>query len=243
MFLNKWADKMDENMDELITLECEDNGKPYEFAQFDMYMCTMMARYYAGLAMEITGSAHCRDTFGPYNNQIVYERREPVGISGLISPWNFPALLGVMKMAPMLAAGCTGVLKNPELTPLSTLRMVELWHEIDGMIPGVINSVPGLGADAGEALTGHPLVRKLSFTGSTATGKRVMARASESMKRCTLELGGKSPLVVFADADMDKAVSTAAAMGFLNSGQFCGAPTRLIVEESCYDEFCAKMVA
>jgi len=173
----------------------------------------------------------------------LYTRKQPVGVCGLITPWNYPALMAMFKIAPMLASGCTGVHKAPDLTPLTSLRMVELWHEIEGVVPGVLNSVPGLGPVAGEAITGHPMVRKIAFTGSTATGRRIMSKGAETIKRVNLELGGKGPLVVFGDADVDKAVAMASNYGFANSGQFCAAPTRLIVEESVYDEFAEKMVA
>jgi len=160
---------------------------------------------------------------------------EPVGICGLITPWNFPILMTSLKVAPMLAAGCTGLAKLPELTPLSSLRLIEMLHEMEGIVPGAINAVPGLGAEAGEAILNHPDVRKVAFTGSTAIGKHIMNRCSESMKRVTLELGGKGPLIIFGDADIPKAVGTAAAMFTLSAGQFCIASTRIIVEESVYD--------
>lgn len=160
-----------------------------------------------------------------------------MGVCGLITPWNYPMLMTAFKIAPMIASGSTGVAKTPELTPLSSLRMIELWHEVEGVVPGVINCVPGIGAEAGEALVDHPDVRKIAFTGSTAIGKRIQQRAAASMKRVTLELGGKGPLIVFGDADLNKAIATATGAGLVNSGQMCGASTRIIVEESVYDEF------
>lgn len=137
----------------------------------------------------------------------------------------------------MLASGCTGVSKLPELTPLSSLRLIELWHEVEGVMPGVINAVPGLGAEAGEAILDHPGVRKIAFTGSTLIGKHIHKKAADTMKRVSLELGGKGPLIVFSDADIPKAIATAAAAGIVNSGQMCGASTRIIVEDSIYDKF------
>ena len=156
---------------------------------------------------------------------------------GLITPWNYPMLMTAFKIAPMLAAGCTGVHKTPELTPLSSLRLIELWNQLEGVVPGVLNAVPGIGAEAGEALVDHPDVRKIAFTGSTAVGKRIQERASKTMKRVTLELGGKGPLIVFGDSDLNKAIGTAAACSMVNSGQMCAAATRMIVEESVYDQF------
>ena len=235
--MNKFADKIEANIDELVTLECEDNGKTYGDAFGDVSFCAIIMRYYAGLAMQNTGKSMMRDSMGMYNNSYAYTRKQPIGVCGLITPWNYPILMTAFKIAPMLASGCTGVAKLPELTPLSSLRLIELWHEVEGVVPGVLNAVPGIGAQAGEALVDHPDVRKIAFTGSTAIGKRIQVRATEQVKRVGLELGGKGPLIVFADADMPKAIATAAACGIVNSGQMCGAATRLIVEESVYDEF------
>jgi len=185
--------------------------------------------------MNIEGMAAMRDNEHMYKNCYAYTRKEPVGVCGLITPWNFPLLMTVLKIAPMMASGCTGVSKLPELTPLSSLRFIEMLHEVDGMMPGVVNAVPGLGAEAGEALVDHPDVRKIAFTGSTAVGKSIMRKSADSMKRITLELGGKGPLIIFGDADVPKAIGTAVMCGMANSGQFCGASTRIIVEESVYD--------
>ena len=203
----------------------------------DCMFSALLMRYYAGQAMNITGEAMMRDeNMGPYRNSYVYTRKEPIGVCGLITPWNYPMLMTAFKVAPMIASGCTGVHKTPENTPLSSLRMVELWHEIDGVVPGVLNAVPGYGNEAGEALINHDGVRKIAFTGSTATGRHLQKCAADTMKRVSLELGGKGPLIIFADADLPKAIATATASGLLNSGQFCGAATRIIVEESVYDQ-------
>ena len=203
----------------------------------DVMFSAMMMRYYGGLATNLHGKSMMRDNFGLYNNSYAYTRKEPVGVCGLITPWNYPLLCTVLKMAPTLATGCTGVFKIPELTPLSSLKLVELIHEIEGIVPGVINMVPGLGSEAGEALVDHPDVRKISFTGSTAIGKRIQERAANTMKRVTLELGGKGPLIVFGDADLNKAIESGTAFSMVNSGQMCAASTRMIVEESVYDQF------
>lgn len=207
--LNKFADKIEQHADELITLECEDNGKQYADAKGDCNFVALLMRYYGGLAMNISGQSMMRDNYGAYNNSYAYTRKEPVGVCGLITPWNYPMLMTAFKIGPMIASGCTGVHKLPELTPLSSLRMIELWHEIEGVVPGVLNAVPGIGLEAGEALVDHPDVRKIAFTGSTATGKRIQERAAKTMKRVNLELGGKGPLIVFGDADLQKAIDTA----------------------------------
>lgn len=139
---------------------------------------SLLMRYYGSLAMDITGTSYMRDNEFMYKNMFVYTRKEPVGICGLISPWNYPILMSALKIAPMLASGSTGVHKLPELTPLSSLRLIELWHEVEGVVPGVINAVPGIGSVAGEAIVNHPDVRKIAFTGSTATGKHITAKAA-----------------------------------------------------------------
>ena len=230
-----FADKVEQNADELATLECEDNGKSFEGAMQDVHMSALMMRYYGSLAMDNTGTSHMRDDMGFYKNMYCYTRKEPVGICGLITPWNYPILMSALKIAPMLASGCTGLIKLPELTPLSSLRLVELFHEVDGAVPGAINAVPGYGSTAGEAIVNHPDVRKIAFTGSTAVGKAITAKCADTMKRVTMELGGKGPLVIFGDADIQKAIGTAAIFSTANSGQFCGAATRIIVEESVYE--------
>lgn len=139
---------------------------------------SLLMRYYGSLAMDITGTSYMRDNEFMYKNMFVYTRKEPVGVCGLISPWNYPILMSALKIAPMLASGSTGVHKLPELTPLSSLRLIELWHEVEGVVPGVINAVPGIGSVAGEAIVNHPDVRKIAFTGSTATGKHITAKAA-----------------------------------------------------------------
>ena len=167
------ADKIEQNADELATIESEDNGKQYEDSMGDMMFSAQIMRYYGSLCMSIQGKSMMRDNFGYYNNSYAYTRKEPVGICGLITPWNYPHLMTTYKIAPVLATGCTGVVKIPELTPLSSLKLIQLIHEVDGMVPGVINMVSGLGSEAGEALVDHPDVSKISFTGSTAVGKRI----------------------------------------------------------------------
>jgi len=235
--MHKFADKIEQHVDELVTLESEDNGKTYQDAMNDCMFAATLVRYYGGLAMQNQGKSMMRDNMGPYQNSYAYTRNQPVGVCGLITPWNYPMLMTAFKIAPMIASGCTGVSKLPELAPLSSLRLIELWHEVEGVMPGVVNAVPGLGATAGEAIVDHPDVRKIAFTGSTLTGKHIHKKASDTMKRVNLELGGKGPLIVFSDADIPKAITTAAAAGIVNSGQMCGASTRIIVEDSIYDKF------
>lgn len=161
-------------------------------------------------------------------NNLIVTRKEPVGVCGLITPWNFPLLMTAMKMAPVLAAGCTGVFKPSAEASLSSLKLAELWESLEGASPGVINMITG-GNEAGQAITEHTGIQKIAFTGSTATGRKIMQAASVNMKRLTLELGGKSPLVVMNDANMAKATGMAYGLGFANSGQFCMAPTRIFV--------------
>jgi acyl-CoA reductase-like NAD-dependent aldehyde dehydrogenase len=152
-------------------------------------------------------------------------------------------LLVTAKIAPMLASGCTAVVKPAELTPLSALKIAEIWTNIKGAPPGVINMVPGMGDVAGEAIVDHSDVRKISFTGSTEKGRRVMQRSSKDFKRLVLELGGKGPFIVFNDANIDKAAYLANYLGTLSNGQFCGCPSRLIVQEGVYDQFIEKVAA
>lgn len=209
-------------------------GKTYDEACFDMMFSSATIRYYAGLAQNLNGQSFQRDG-GVWASSFGYTRKEPIGVCGMITPWNFPALMTAWKIGPMLASGSTGISKPPELAPLSSMKMIELWHETPGVIPGVLNCLPGIGEEAGEALVEHPDIRKIAFTGSSAKGKLIMRKGSDTMKRVTLELGGKGPIIVCDDADVEKAATTAASMGFLNSGQFCAAPTRLIVHDSVHD--------
>ena len=147
----------------------------------------------------------------------------------------------VFKMAPLLASGSCGVFKTPELTPLSSLKLAEIWTNLPGSVPGVINMVPGTGMDAGEPLVDHPDVNSIHFTGSTLVGKRIMSRAAQTLKRVHLELGGKSPFIVFDDANIEKAATLAAVFSTVNSGQFCAAPTRFFVHEKVHDQFVGIM--
>jgi aldehyde dehydrogenase (NAD+) len=234
----KLAELMEEHIDELAALETLDNGKPINDSRgADLPLAIDCYRYYAGWADKIEGKTIPIN--GPYH---CYTRHEPVGVVGQIIPWNFPLLMQAWKLGPALAAGCTVVLKPAEQTPLSALRVGELAIEA-GFPPGVINIVPGYGETAGAALSRHMDVDKIAFTGSTEVGKLVMRAAADSnLKRVTLELGGKSPNIVFADADLDKAVEGAHFALFFNQGQCCCAGSRLLVEKHIHDEFVDKMV-
>jgi aldehyde dehydrogenase (NAD+) len=235
--MNKLADLLEANLDELAALETLDNGKPIADARAaDLPLSIDCLRYYAGWADKLTG-----DTIPIRGNYFCYTRREPVGVAGQIIPWNFPLLMVAWKWGPALAAGCTIVMKPAEQTPLSCLRLAELAQEA-GFPDGVINVVPGYG-QTGAALVKHPGVDKIAFTGHYETAQKIMADAAGTLKRLTFELGGKSPNVVFADADLDAAVAGAEFGLFFNQGQCCCAGSRLFVEQSVHDKFVEKIVA
>ena len=235
--LTRLADLIQENFDELAALETLDNGKPISDARAaDVPLVIDCLHYYAGWADKIHG-----DTIPIRGNYFCYTRREPVGVAGQIIPWNFPMLMVAWKWGPALASGCTIVMKPAEQTPLTCLRMADLALEA-GFPPGVINVVPGYGPTAGTALVKHPGVDKIAFTGEYRTAQIIMADAAQSLKRLTFELGGKSPNIVFADADIDAAVAGAEFGLFFNQGQCCCAGSRLFVEESIHDEFVEKVV-
>jgi aldehyde dehydrogenase (NAD+) len=236
--LYKLADLVDANKKELAALETLDNGKPYGVAlAADLPLTSACYRYYAGWTDKIHGKTI--PVAGPY---FTYTRHEAVGVAGQIIPWNFPLLMQAWKLGPALACGCTVVMKIAEQTPLTALRVGELALEA-GFPPGVINLLTGFGPTAGQSLARHMDVDKVAFTGSTEVGHLIMKYAAESnLKRVTLELGGKSPNIVFADTDMEQAVEGAHFALFFNQGQCCCAGSRLFVEEKCYDEFTHKVV-
>lgn len=237
--IHKLADAVEAHKDELAALESLDNGKPIaDSLAADLPLTIACYRYYAGWADKVFGQTI--PVNGPY---FCYTRHEPVGVVGQIIPWNFPLLMQAWKWGPALACGNTLVLKPAEQTPLTALRVARLAQEV-GFPDGVINVVPGYGPTAGAALSAHQDVDKIAFTGETSTGKLVMTAAAQSnLKRVSLELGGKSPNIVFADADMDAAVEGAYFGLFFNQGQCCVAGSRLFVQESAYDEFVHKIVA
>ena len=228
----KLADLVEANADELGLLETQDNGKPYfEARRIDVPGAAQTLRYYAGLADKVQG-----DTVpvpGPFLN---YTLREPVGVVGAIIPWNFPLSMAAWKVAPALACGNTVVLKPAEQTPLTALRFGELAAEA-GFPAGVLNVVPGFGETAGAALVRHPGVDAISFTGSTEVGRIIMREAAATLKKVSLELGGKSPNIVFADADLRVAAKGASMGVFYGKGEVCAAGSRILVESAVHDEF------
>ncbi len=232
----KLGDLIEKNLEEFAELESLDNGKPLTVARAaDVPLAADLFRYMAGWATKIEGNTIPLSVpYTPGAQYMAYTRREPVGVVGQIIPWNFPLLMAAWKMGPALATGCTIVLKPAEQTPLSALRLGELVLEA-GFPAGVVNIVPGYG-EAGAALAAHPGVDKVAFTGSTEVGKLVLQAASGNLKKVSLELGGKSPNVVFRDADMDQAIAGAASAIFFNQGQVCCAGSRLYVEKQVFDQ-------
>jgi len=231
------ADLIEAEADEFAALETLDNGKPISEARAgDIPLVIDCLRYYAGWADKIQGS-----TIPVRGDYFTYTRREPVGVVGQIIPWNFPALMAAWKWGPALAAGCTIVMKPAEQTPLTCLRMARLAQKA-GIPDGVINVVPGYGPTAGAAMVKHPGIDKIAFTGELATAKIIQREAAETMKRLTFELGGKSPNVVFADADLDAAADGAHIGLYLNQGQCCCAGSRLFVEDQVHDELIDRLI-
>jgi phenylacetaldehyde dehydrogenase len=226
----KLADKLEERLEDFALLESLDNGKPLTIARVaDVPMSVDNLRYMAGWATKILG-----DSIPVPGEFHAYTRREPIGVAGQIIPWNFPLLMAAWKIGPALAAGCTIVLKPAEQTPLTALLLAELAAEV-GFPEGVINVVPGYGETAGAALASHPGVDKIAFTGSTEVGKLIVRAAADNLKKVTLELGGKSPNIIFADANIDEAIAGAAFGIFFNMGQCCTAGSRLFLERSVFD--------
>ena len=234
--MHKLCDLMEEEAEYLTALETLDNGKPIRDSRAaDLPLAVDCLRYYAGFADKIQG-----DTIPIRGNYFTYTRREPVGVVGQIIPWNFPMLMAAWKWGPALAAGCTIVMKPAEQTPLTCLRMARLAQKA-GFHDGVINVVPGFGPTAGASLVKHPGVDKIAFTGEYVTAQTIMKDASQTLKRLTFELGGKSPNIVFADADFDAAVNGSYAGLYFNQGQCCCAGSRVFVEESIHDQFVQRI--
>ena len=233
----KLGDLVLEHADEIARLETLDNGKPiFESRQIDIGIVAGCFHYFSGWATKLTG-----DTVPVNPAFFTYTLREPLGVVGAIIPWNFPMIMVGWKAAPALAAGNCVVLKPAADTPLTAIRIGELALEA-GLPPGVLNVLPGPGSSAGAALVRHPGVDKLTFTGSTEVGKQIMRECADTVKKVTLELGGKSPNIVFADADLDAAVRGAYNGIFYGKGEVCAAGSRLLVEKSIHDEFLAKLV-
>lgn len=234
----KLADLMEENLEELAQLETLDNGKPINESKFfDVPTAIEHFRYYAGWSTKIVGQ-----TIPVNGNFFTYTRHEPVGVVGQIIPWNFPLLMAAWKLGAALATGCTVVLKPAEQTPLTALYLAKLMQEA-GFPDGVVNIVPGFGPTAGEPLVRHEMVNKVAFTGSTVVGKQIMRLASDSLKRVTLELGGKSPNIILPDADLTKAIPGSLMGIMFNQGQVCTAGSRLFVQKKEYDNVVADLVS
>jgi len=235
--LYRWADLIEEHADELALTETRDMGMALGDARWCAHNAAAVMRYYAGAVDKFFGSTIPVDRDG-----IVLTFREPIGVAALITPWNFPLNIGNWKTAPAIAAGNTVVLKPASLSPLSVLRYAELGLEA-GLPPGVLNVLPGPGGAVGDALVEHPLVGKVGFTGSTEVGIEIARKAAGTVKRVTLELGGKSACIVFADADLEKAGRMAPFSVFENAGQDCCARSRLLVESSAKEELLEHYVA
>jgi phenylacetaldehyde dehydrogenase len=236
----KIGDLMEKHADEFAELEALDNGKPFTNARRDDVGGSInMFRYMAGWCQRLNGETIPVSTSGDWH---AYTLREPVGVVGQIIPWNFPLMMAAWKLAPALAAGCTIVLKPAEQTPLSALRLGQLLLDA-GLPDGVVNIVTGFGETAGAPLAEHPDVDKVAFTGSTEVGKLIVKAAAGNLKRVSLELGGKSPAIVFPDADLDSAVAGTASAIFYNQGQCCTAGSRLFAHKSIYDKVVNGVVA
>lgn len=231
------ADAIEARSDKLLRLEVIDNGKPIREAKFDLRQAIDAFRYYAGWTTKLEGQ-----TIPVRGDVLNYTLREPVGVVASIIPWNFPLEMAAWKIAPALACGNTVVLKPAEQTPLTALELAAIAAEV-GLPAGVLNVVPGFGETAGAALVTHPDVDKIAFTGSTAVGRTIMREAAATLKRVSLELGGKSPNIVLADADLEAAARGAFSAVFYNAGQTCTAGSRLLVHESIKDELVEKLVS
>ncbi len=230
------ADAIDANRDEFTRIDTLNNGKPLRETEYDAIDAANCFRYYAGLATKPHGQ-----TFDVPAPSQTFTVREPIGVCGQIVPWNYPLLMATWKLAPALAAGNVCVLKPAELTPLSTIRLAAIFEQLE-FPPGVVNVVLGPGATVGHAIAASVLVDKIAFTGGTKTGRSIMQAATSNLKKISLELGGKSPNVVFADADFDTAVDYALFGIFANAGQVCSAGSRLIVESSLHDRLIERVV-
>jgi acyl-CoA reductase-like NAD-dependent aldehyde dehydrogenase len=234
--LFKIGELIKRNISELSQLEALDGGKPVSLASGEMWMAGEVFRYYSGWPTKFFG-----ETNPTADDMLVYSLREPVGVCGGIIPWNYPMVMATWKLAPALAFGNTCVLKPAEQTPLTALRLAELCLEA-GVPEGVVNVVPGFGEEAGQALAQHHDVDKIAFTGSTEVGRKILHASEGNLKRVSLELGGKSPNIVFSDANLRRASKGSMLGVFINSGQVCTAGTRILVEKSVHDEFVSSLV-
>ena len=233
--IRRFAEAVTDRIEELAETEARNVGKPIDGARWEANAVAETLHYYAGCVDKHTG------TTLPWADGLAITIHEPLGVVGLITPWNFPMLIASWKLGPALACGNTVVLKPSELTPLTTLRLAKLAVEA-GIPEGVVNVIVGDGATAGQHLVDHPGVAKIGFTGSTPVGKHIMRCAADQLKRVTLELGGKSPNIVFADADLDAAAAAIPGAVFDNAGQDCCARSRVLVERSVHDRFVEMLV-
>src|ERR1700684_3856761 len=233
--LFKLADKIRQNTAALAELECRNTGKPIVEAEYDIADVATCFEYYGGLATKVVGHVNPVPA-----NALSFTLREPVGVAAQIIPWNYPLLMSAWKLAPAIAAGCCCVLKPAEQTPLTALEFAGYLEEA-GLPPGVVNVINGFGETAGAALVAHPGVDKVAFTGSAAVGKIIVKSAADTLKRVTLELGGKSPNIFFAEADWEAAVDGALFGVFINQGEVCSAGSRILVEKSIYKKFVESM--
>ena len=233
--LFRLAERIRKEASKLAELESRNSGKPIVEAEFDISDVATCFEYYGGLATKVMGHVNPVP-----DNALSLSLREPVGVAGQIIPWNYPLLMAAWKLAPALAAGCTCVLKPAEQTPLTALEMAN-WFEEVGLPPGAVNIITGFGETAGAPLVQHPDVNKVAFTGSAAVGKMILKSAADTIKRVTLELGGKSPNIFFADADFEAAIDGALFGVFINQGEVCSAGSRILVERKIYPKFVDAM--
>ena len=222
----------------LSELESRNSGKPIVEAEYDIADVATCFEYYGGLATKVLGHVNPVP-----DNALSLSLREPVGVAGQIIPWNYPLLMAAWKLAPALAAGCTCVLKPAEQTPLTALEFADWFLTDAGLPPGVVNIVTGFGETAGAPIASHPDVNKVAFTGSASVGKAIVKMAADTVKRVTLELGGKSPNIFFADADFEAAIDGALFGVFINQGEVCSAGSRILVEKPIYPRFVEAMAA
>src|SRR5712691_11013742 len=235
--LFRLAEIVRDRADELAELETRNSGKPIVESEFDVADVATCFEYYGGLATKIHG-----DVLPVPDNAMSLALREPIGVAGQIVPWNYPLMMAAWKLAPAICAGCTTVLKPAEQTPLTVLQLASSFPDA-GLPPGVVNIVTGVGETAGAAIVAHPDVDKIAFTGSAEVGKTIMRAAAATLKKISLELGGKSPNIFFADADFEAAVEGALFGIFFNQGEVCTAGSRILVQRSIYQKFVEAMVA
>src|SRR5689334_13268096 len=233
--LFKLADKVRQHAAQLAELECRNTGKPIVEAEFDITDVATCFEYYGGLANKVTGNVNPVPA-----NALSFTMREPIGVAGQIIPWTYPMLMAAWKLAPAIAAGCTCVLKPAEQTPLTALEFAKYFADC-GVPAGVVNIITGFGETCGAPIVQHPDVNKIAFTGSAAVGKIIVKQAADTVKRVTLELGGKSPNIFFADADFEAAIDGALFGVFINQGEVCSAGSRILVQKPIYKKFVDAM--